>query len=50
MRIFHAEQQRLHAPEKELHNGAFMPFAEHPGRIDAMLAALGPTEAPRDFG
>ena len=50
MRIFHAEQQRLHAPEKELHNGAFVPFAEHPGRIDAMLAALGPTEAPRDFG
>jgi len=50
MRIFWDERQRLHAPEKELHNGAFEPFAEHPDRAEAMLAALGPTEAPPDRG
>ena len=50
MRIFWDERQRLHAPAVELHNGAFAPFAEHGGRTDSMLAALGPTEAPADFG
>ncbi|HEY0013727.1 MAG TPA: histone deacetylase family protein [Allosphingosinicella sp.] len=50
MRIFWDERQRLHAPAVELHNGAFAPFAEHGGRIDSMLAALGPTETPADFG
>jgi acetoin utilization deacetylase AcuC-like enzyme len=50
MRCFYDPRQRLHAPAQELHNGGFTAFAEHPGRIDAMLAALGPTEAPRDFG
>ncbi|MEA3001201.1 MAG: hypothetical protein QOK17_3034 [Sphingomonadales bacterium] len=50
MRIFWDERQRLHAPEKELHNGAFMPFAESAARADALLAALGPVEAPADFG
>jgi acetoin utilization deacetylase AcuC-like enzyme len=50
VRCFWDDRQRLHAPEKELHNGAFVPFAEHPGRADAMLAALPPTERPRDQG
>jgi acetoin utilization deacetylase AcuC-like enzyme len=50
MRIFWDERQRLHAPEKELHNGAFVPFAESTARADALLAALGPVEAPADFG
>jgi acetoin utilization deacetylase AcuC-like enzyme len=50
MRCFWDERQRLHAPEKELHNGAFVPFAESPARADALLAALGPVEAPADFG
>jgi acetoin utilization deacetylase AcuC-like enzyme len=50
MRIFWDERQRLHAPAQELHNGGFEPYAEHPGRVDSILAALGPTEAPRDFG
>ena len=50
MRIFFDERQRLHAPAQELHNGSFTAFAEHPGRIDAMLAALGATEAPTDEG
>jgi acetoin utilization deacetylase AcuC-like enzyme len=50
MRIFWDERQRLHAPEKELHNGAFEPFAEQPDRADAILAALGAAEAPPDRG
>jgi acetoin utilization deacetylase AcuC-like enzyme len=50
MRCFWDARQLRHAPARELHNGAFVPFAEHPGRAEAMLAALGPTEAPRDHG
>ncbi|MEA3053604.1 MAG: hypothetical protein QOG72_2507 [Sphingomonadales bacterium] len=50
IRIFWDERQRRHAPAQELHNGAFVPFAEHCGRIDSMLAALGPTEAATDHG
>jgi acetoin utilization deacetylase AcuC-like enzyme len=50
VRIFWDERQRLHAPAVELHNGAFAPFAEHGGRADSMLAALGSTEAPADYG
>jgi acetoin utilization deacetylase AcuC-like enzyme len=50
MRIFFDERQRLHAPEKELYNGGFVPFAETPARVDAILAALGPTEPPLDRG
>jgi acetoin utilization deacetylase AcuC-like enzyme len=50
MRIFWDDRQRRHAPAKELHNGGFVPFAETPARADAILAALGPAEAPRDFG
>ena len=50
MRVFWDERQRLHAPSRELHNGAFTDFSETPARSDAILAALGPAEAPRDFG
>jgi acetoin utilization deacetylase AcuC-like enzyme len=50
MRIFWDERQRLHAPAVELHNGAFEPFAEHPGRVRSILDALGPTEEPPDHG
>jgi acetoin utilization deacetylase AcuC-like enzyme len=50
MRIFWDPRQLAHAPERELHNGAFVPYAEHPGRAEAILAALGPVEAPRDHG
>jgi len=50
MRAYWDERQRLHAPDKELHNGSFVPFAEHPRRADAILAALGPTETPADHG
>ena len=50
MRIVWDRRQLAHAPALELHNGAFVPFAEHPGRAEAMLAALGPTEEPADHG
>jgi acetoin utilization deacetylase AcuC-like enzyme len=50
MRIFFDDRQRLHAPAVELHNGAFVPYAEHPGRVASILAALGETEAPADHG
>lgn len=48
MRCFWDERQRLHAPEFEFFNGALQPGAEHPGRVDAIRAAIGPTEPPRD--
>ena len=50
MRVFWDERQRLHAPAQELHNGGFMPFAEHCGRVESMLAALGATHAVADRG
>jgi acetoin utilization deacetylase AcuC-like enzyme len=50
MQIFWDERQRLHAPAQELHNGGFMPFAEHCGRVESMLAALGATDAVEDRG
>ncbi len=50
MRVFWDERQRLHAPAQELHNGAFAPFAEHCGRVDSMLAALGATDPVADRG
>lgn len=50
MRCFWDERQRAHAPSGEFFNGAFHPAAEHPGRIDAVLDALGGMQAPSDFG
>lgn len=48
MRCFWDERQRAHMPAGEFFNGAMHPPAEHGGRIDAILAAIGPTEAPVD--
>lgn len=50
MRIFWDERQRLHSPAQELHNGGFMPYAEHCGRVESMLAALGATQEVPDRG
>ncbi|HEX8642000.1 MAG TPA: histone deacetylase family protein [Allosphingosinicella sp.] len=50
MRAFFDGRQMLHAPAVELHNGAFEPFAEHPGRIAAILRSIGATEAVADQG
>ena len=50
MRCFWDPRQLAHAPAQELHNGAFVPYAEHPGRGGAILAAIGTTERPIDHG
>lgn len=50
MRCFWDERQRAHAPAGELFNGAMNPPAEHSGRVEAILGAIGPTETPRDHG
>ncbi len=50
MKCFWDERQRAHAPAAEFFNGALHPAAEHPGRVDAILAAIGRTEAPEDRG
>ena len=49
MRCFWDERQRRHAPSGEFFNGAMHPPAEHSGRVDAILAAIGRTDAVRDF-
>ena len=50
MRCFFSATQLAHAPLQELHNGAWAPHAEHPGRARSILDAIGPTEAPFDRG
>jgi len=50
MRAFFDPRQRLHAPAKEMWNGAFVDYAEVPRRADAILAAIGATELPEDRG
>src|SRR3569833_1145371 len=50
MRCFWDERQRWHAPAAEFFNGKLHPAAEHAGRVDAILAAIGPTEAADDSG
>ena len=50
MRCFWDERQRRHAPAGEFFNGAMHPAAEHRGRVDAILAALGSIAQPADAG
>ena len=50
MLCFWDERQRAHAPSGEFFNGALHPAAEHPGRVDAILGAIGATQSPRDHG
>ena len=50
MRSFFDDRQRGHAPALEFFNGALHPAAESLARVDAILSALGPVEAPTDHG
>ena len=50
MKLFFDPRQLDHAPELELHNGSYVPYAEHPGRVKNMLARLAETMAPADHG
>ena len=48
MRIFWHEGQRAHRPGHEFFNGALYPAADKPERVDAILQAVGPVEAPAE--
>ena len=50
VRCFWDARQRKHAPSVEFFNGALHPAAEQASRVDAILAAIGRTEAPGDAG
>jgi acetoin utilization deacetylase AcuC-like enzyme len=50
VRIFHDPRQALHAPERELHNGEWVPFAETPARLGSILAACPAPEPASDHG
>src|SRR5918995_653942 len=50
MKCFWDDRQRTHVPTGEFFNGAMHPPAEHPGRVDAILQAIGPTQTPADAG
>jgi acetoin utilization deacetylase AcuC-like enzyme len=50
MRKIWDARQLQHAPAVELHNGGFVPHAEHPGRAQSILAAIGVTEPASDHG
>ncbi|WP_411290444.1 histone deacetylase family protein [Sphingorhabdus sp.] len=48
MRLFFDPRQLAHAPTQELHNGAFVPYAETPARAEAFCAQLHAIESPTD--
>jgi acetoin utilization deacetylase AcuC-like enzyme len=50
MRGWFDPRQLGHAPATELHNGAFIPYSEAPARAEAIVAALGSLQTPRDHG
>ncbi|QIG78505.1 histone deacetylase family protein [Stakelama tenebrarum] len=50
MRGYFDRRQLAHAPERELHNGGYMAYAESPARAEAVAAALPELEAPEDRG
>ena len=50
MRVFFDHRQLRHAPSREFHNGGWTPYFEAPARAEAILAAVGPAEAPVDHG
>lgn len=50
MRLFHHPAQSGHAPERELHNGDWVPFAESPDRLAQILEVCGPGEQANDHG
>jgi acetoin utilization deacetylase AcuC-like enzyme len=52
--VFFDPAQRAHNPPTELHNGGFVPYAEHVGRVDALITALREQgyalQKPHDYG
>jgi len=47
---FFDDRQTAHAPERELHNGEFVPYAESVDRPQSIVAALEDWQPVRDFG
>lgn len=50
MKLFFDERQTLHAPERELHNGEWVPYAENTERPRSIVAAMQGWQPVRDFG
>ncbi|APZ98521.1 acetylpolyamine amidohydrolase [Sphingopyxis sp. QXT-31] len=50
MKLFFDERQAEHAPERELHNGEFVPYAETVERPRSIVGALDDWQPVRDFG
>lgn len=50
MRTVFDHRQLAHAPAFELHNGGFVPYAEHGGRVASILSAIGETDTAVDHG
>ncbi len=50
MKLFFDQRQAEHAPERELHNGEFVPYAENIERPRAIVGALGDWQPVVDFG
>ena len=48
MRLFFDPRQMAHAPSQEIHNGAFVPYAETPARAQALCSGVATTETPTD--
>jgi acetoin utilization deacetylase AcuC-like enzyme len=48
--LFFDQRQLLHAPERELHNGEWTPYAETPARALSIVERLTGWEAPADHG
>lgn len=50
MKRFFDLRQLDHAPALELHNGGYVAYAEHPGRVHNMLSGIGDVTRPMDRG
>ena len=50
VKCFFDPRQLAHAPERELHNGEYMPYSEHAGRATSVLQRLELTETVQDHG
>jgi acetoin utilization deacetylase AcuC-like enzyme len=48
--MFFDPRQLAHAPLQEMHNGAFVPYAETPARAHALCSGVQATQAPTDHG
>lgn len=50
VKLFFDDRQAKHAPERELHNGEFVPYAENIERPRSIVAAMADWQPVRDFG